>query len=170
MAFGDLANQGESQPDAAVRTGLAGRTVEGLENTLSLRFWNTRPAIGDDEADTAGLLARLDHDRNLSVSQGILEQVPDETSEKLRITVDQTTDAANFDALESGRFLGREHKQVDPFTVVDLLRCVESTRNEQFSDQLVQLLDISVDASQEVRTRILMQKRDRHAHTSQRRT
>ena len=170
MAFGDLANQGESQPDAAVRTGLAGRTVEGFENTLSLRLWNTRPTIGDDETDTAGFLARLDHDRNFPVSQGIFEQVPDETSEKFRIAVDQTTDAANFDALESGRFLGREHKQVDPFTVVDLLRCVESTRNEQFSDQLVQLLDISVDASQEVRTRILMQKRDRHAHTSQRRT
>jgi len=52
MVFCNLSNQGETQSDAALGTGLARRSVEGLEDPLTFRFRDARPAVGDDEADT----------------------------------------------------------------------------------------------------------------------
>ena len=146
MAFGDLSNQGEPQADAALCAGLADGSVEGLEDSLALRLGNTRSAVCDDEADTVRFLASLDLDLhwNFAVPQRVLEQIPNEPSKQSRIAIDHT--------LESSCFFGSEREQIDAFSFVVLFWSLEPTRDQQFSDQFVQLLDIAVDASEKIRS------------------
>lgn len=170
MVFCNLSNQGETQSYAGLGTGLARRSVEGLEDPLTFRFRDARPAVGDDEADPAGFLAGLDLDfhRNFAVSQRILKQVSNEPSQEPRVAIHRSTDAANFYAVESRRFFGGEREQVDPFSFVWPLRRIESTCDEQLSDQFVEFLDIAVDASEKIRSGIVVEDRDRHSHTRER--
>ena len=170
VAFRDLSNEGQPQPDAALGAGLAWGSIEGLEDPFPLRFWNARPAVGDHESDSARLLAGgdLHLDRDFTMAQRVLEQVSNEPSQQPRIALHGTADAVDIDAFESSRFFGREREQVDRFSFVCLIRRVESTRHEQLSDQVVEFLDVAVDASEKVRPRVVVEERDRHTHARER--
>ena len=87
----DLADQSESETDPPVgRPTHPGRSIKRLVDALPLLRRNSRAAIFDTEKGTAGTFRyhrRLDR-RIPGVARGVLQKVPDESSQKTRIPLE----------------------------------------------------------------------------------
>ena len=175
VSFGDLANECEAESDAAIGAGLPGGSVETFEDSFSLRFGNAWPAIGDDEpngvavdiAMVAVMSQNLDVDGRLAVAYGVLQKIPDQSAQQPWVAVDHLARAVDINAIDSCSFLRGESQEVDVFAIPALLRSVETTGNQQLSNQIVQFVDVERDPREEIRSWSIIEKSDRHANSRQ---
>jgi hypothetical protein len=101
MAFRDLSNKGQSEPDTALGTRLTLGSVEGFENAFPLRLGDAGSPIGHHESDAVRRVSRsdLDLDRCLAMTQRVFEQVPNEAPKESWVAIHGSADTAYLDSL-----------------------------------------------------------------------
>ena len=170
MTARDLAYQTEPEPHAPVVVQIlspAFAAIEGLEDALALGLRHAGPAVKHAEQGVAALYLQLDEDRAARrVVRGIVEQVANQAGEQPAFALHRRGTAGEVGPGTRG-LLGAERLQVDSLQVRGPLQGAEAARQQDLLDQLVEILDVALDALAQRRIAVLRQQLHGHADTGE---
>ena len=170
MVVCNLTHQSKAKAETSLVTlPASGGTINGLEDTLALERGHTGPAIDHPQQDVVYIFSTqgsLDY-RAATVAAGIFQQITNQTAEHAWVPLNAYRFAGNLGGT-AGPFLGEQSQQIHHLALLQPIEGIESTGQQQLTDELVQLLDILEQANLKIRPWGMAHQLDTHAYPGQR--
>ena len=173
MPHGDLAHQAQPQPDTTGVFGMAGQSVEGLEDALALLGRHTRPAVGHGHLQLAMRALQEQLDLRASIAACILKQVAQGPAQQPLVALVRREREGRVDVHlgthASGLFGGQAHEVHGG--VLDVAARIQAAGQQHLLDQRVEFADVLVDLLADacgLLRRGLGHQRHRHLQSGQR--